>query len=99
MKQPRAWLWIRLGAALVIEFVFLAVILPECVRDSTYGAEVWKDFGVASGAVLVIYTIWPALRWGSLWIRLSGFVLCLIPVWVLGWVVMQHFDFVPRWFS
>jgi hypothetical protein len=95
----RELLWIRLAVALVVEFLFLAFVLPECARDSTYKAEVWKDFLVAGGAVLVGYVIWPAVRRGGGWLRLAGLALGLFPAWVLGWVLLQHFGIVPRWFS
>jgi hypothetical protein len=99
MTGHRWWLWVHLTVALAVEFVFLAFILPACARDSAYETEVWKDFGVASGAVVVIYLIWPALRWGGIWLRLGGLMLCFLPAWTIAWVLLQHFELVPRWFS
>jgi len=99
MTGRHLWLWVHLTVVLAVEFVFLAFILPACAKDCTYVTEVWKDFGVASGAVLLIYLIWPALVWGGIGLRLVGLMLCFLPAWTIGWVLLQHFELVPRWFS
>ena len=93
------WPLARLLVALGVEVAFLALILPWCVKDSTHQADVWKDFLVASGAVLVIYLIWPVFRARGKWMRLVALPLCFFAGWLLVWVILQHFDFVPRWFS
>jgi hypothetical protein len=80
-----------------LELVFLVFIAPECAKYRTYEKWVWQEFWLSCGAVLVLYTIWPALRWGSIWLRLGGSVLCVLPVWVLAYVVMEHFDLLPLW--
>ncbi|HVV70112.1 MAG TPA: hypothetical protein VHI52_01155, partial [Verrucomicrobiae bacterium] len=73
--------------------------LPAFAGNSTYAQEVWKDFGTASGAVLLLALLWPILRDGGWKPRVGAATLCILPLWVLGWVILQHFDFVPRWFS
>ena len=97
--EHKGRLRVRLAAALVVEAVFMAFVLPAFARDSTYVEEVWKDFGTTSGAVIVLYVIWPVLRTGGWTLRIGGAVLCFLPLWVLGWVILQHFELVPRWFS
>ena len=89
----------RLVFALGLEVVFMAFILPRCVKDSTYQAEVWEDFVVACGAVLVIYLLWPVFRDGGWWLRVVVLALSFLPAWLLVWVILQHFELVPRWFS
>lgn len=97
--RNNSWLFARLLVAVGLEAIFLAFILPWCVKDSTYQADVWKDFFVACGAVLVIYLIWPVFRTDGIWLRFVALALCFLPGWLLVWVVLQHFDLVPRWFS
>jgi hypothetical protein len=99
MTRQKCWLSARLAVALCLEVLFLAFVLPWCVKDVTYRAEVWKDFFVGCGAVLVLYAIWPVFRAGGTCLKILAMGLCLFPVWLLGWVIMQHFDLVPRWFS
>jgi hypothetical protein len=99
MMRKNYWPLTRLVFALVLEAVFLGFILPWCVKDSTYQADVWKDFFVACAAVLVIYLIWPVFRNGGTWLRFVALALCFLPAWLLVWVILQHFDLVPRWFS
>lgn len=98
MERKRL-LWMRLAASFAVETLFMALVLPAFARDSTYVEEVWKDFGTATGAVLVLYLIWPVLRWGGWQLRIGGAVLCFLPLWIIAWVILQHFDLVPRWFS
>jgi hypothetical protein len=75
--------------------MFLMFILPAFARFTTNEQKVWNDFWSSSGAVLVLYTLWPPLRWGSLCLRLGGVVLCLLPLWILVWVIMERFGIHP----
>jgi len=99
MTRKTCWLLARLVVALGVEVVFMALILPWCVKDSTCEADVWKDFFVSCGSVLILYLIWPAFRIGGTWLRIVAVTLCLLPAWLLIWVVLQHFEFLPRWFT
>ncbi|MGD0259350.1 MAG: hypothetical protein ABSD29_05935 [Verrucomicrobiota bacterium] len=97
MTQRELWLRIHLVVALALELVFLSEVLPYLAMYSTAEAQVWKQFWVACAAVFVMFTIWPALRWGGLWLRIGGLLLCVLPLLLLAWVVMDHFDLYPRW--
>ncbi len=97
--SQKSWLLARLAVALGLEIAFLLFILPWVVRDSSYQATVWQDFIVACAAFLVVYGIWPVCRKGGTELKIVTLALSLLPAWLLVWVVLQHFEFVPRWFS
>jgi hypothetical protein len=92
-------LWLHLLFAMISEGLFMLLVLPWCVKDFPYEWQVWQDFLVASGAVLVLYLLWLVLSQGTSWQRLWAAILCFLPGWLLGYVILQHFEAVPRWFS
>jgi len=77
----------RFVLALLLNSGLFVFGLDRMARYSTYEAQVWARFWLASTSAVSLCLVWPVLRRGGLWPRVGAVLLCILPCCVLCWVV------------
>jgi len=89
MAYPAESFHPRLCIALLLNLSLCIFGLDRMARYSTYEAQVWARFWLVSASAVSIFLLWPILRRGGLWPRVGAVLLCILPCFILGWVVVD----------
>jgi hypothetical protein len=81
----------RLAVGFVMVVALFIYGFPKLVLYVGPTREVWKQFWLASGAVVPLVVLLPVVLRGSLRLRFASVLLCVFPCLVLYSVLKDHF--------
>src|SRR4051794_29336537 len=82
---------IRFVVPFLSVLLLLFFALPWMAVYSSYEAQVWKQFWLASASVGCLAILWASLRRGGVWLRALSGLLAIVPCFILYWALSDHF--------